>query len=68
MAGEVGGKANVDTLVLTRPLPVRDLGEIYDRARTVYDVELYVAEDGLGIEILSRAVIRPKSGDSGPSF
>ena len=48
-AARVGAEANVEALVLTHLLPVRDVDAIEERARAVYDGDLYVASDGLSL-------------------
>jgi len=46
-AGEIAAVAGVDHLVLTHLLPYRDTPAIHDRASTVFDGRVTVAEDGL---------------------
>ena len=50
-ASEIAAAAGVDHLVLTHLLPYRDTAAIHDRASTVFEGEVTVAEDGLTCRI-----------------
>jgi ribonuclease BN (tRNA processing enzyme) len=50
-AAMVATAAGADTLVLTHLLPYRDTDAMYDAATAIFDGEVFVAEDGLSIEI-----------------
>ncbi|WP_435360546.1 MBL fold metallo-hydrolase [Haloarchaeobius sp. DFWS5] len=46
-AGEIAAEAGVDTLVLTHLLPYRDTDAMAEQAKSAFDGQVVVAEDGL---------------------
>jgi ribonuclease BN (tRNA processing enzyme) len=46
-AGEIAANANVETLVLTHLLPYRDTDVMVEQAKSTFDGEVIVAQDGL---------------------